>query len=83
MATQTVQHSRQYSLKSNMDSAADKEERKREVCLLLPSYLTKDLQDGSTTVLPNENSVRFPRIATPLYLDNTDKTLRAPKEGTS
>jgi hypothetical protein len=67
-----------------MDSVADKEERKREVRLLIYlSYLTRDLQEYSTTVLPNENSVRFPRIFTPLHLDTTDKKLRPPKEGTS
>lgn len=67
MATQTtIRHSRQYSLKSNMDSAADKEERKREVCSFVPlSYLAGNLQGNSTTVLHNENSVRFPRKPTP------------------
>jgi hypothetical protein len=34
LQTTVTRHTRQYSLKSNMDSAADKEERKREVNFL-------------------------------------------------
>lgn len=34
LQTTTTIHSRQYSLTTNMDSTGDKEDRKREVCLL-------------------------------------------------